>query len=74
VTPDAGSRALAFALAVARGLAAIVGAALLYWSWIILDNIWTYNDAGTLIYVGLACVPCLPGLALMAFAVRGVPR
>jgi len=71
---DAGPRAAAVALALARGLAAVVGLVLLYWAWVILDNIWHYNDAGTLIYVLLACVPGLPGVALLAFAVHGLRR
>jgi hypothetical protein len=74
MSPDAGPRPFAVALAVARVLAAIMGAALLSWAWIILDNIWHYNDAGTLIYVVLASVLGLPALALVAFALRGLRR
>jgi uncharacterized membrane protein len=71
---DAGPRAAAVVMAVARGLAAVVGLVLLYWAWVILDNIWTYNDSGTLTYVVIACVPGLLGLALLTFAVRGPRR
>jgi uncharacterized membrane protein len=74
VSPDAGPRPWAFAVAVLRGLAAVAGLMLLYWAWVILDNIWTYNDSGTLTYVVIACVPGLLGLALLAFAVRGLRR
>jgi hypothetical protein len=74
MSPDAGRRPAAVALAVARGLAAILGLALLFWAWVILDNIWTYNDSGTLTYVVFALVPGLFGVALLAFAVRGPRR
>jgi hypothetical protein len=68
VRPDGGQGPLDVALAAIRGLAAICGAALLYWAWMILDNIWTYNDSGTLTYVLLALVVAIPGCALVAFA------
>jgi len=71
MSPDAGPRPAAVALAVARCLAAIVGLALLYWAYVILDNIWTYNDSGTLTYVVIALVVGIPGLVLLAFALRG---
>ena len=68
MSPDAGPRPGRIALTVARALAAIAGLALLYWAWVILDNIWTYNDSGTLTYVVFALVVGLPGLALVAAA------
>jgi hypothetical protein len=68
VTPDAGARPWASAVAVLRGLAAIAGLTLLYWAWIILDNIWTYNDSGTLTYVLFAIMVGIPGLTLVAAA------
>jgi hypothetical protein len=71
---DAGPRAAAVALAVLRGLSAVAGLALLWWAGHILDNIWTYNDSGTLTYVLCALVVGLPGLALLAVAVRGLRR
>ena len=74
MSPDAGRRPAAVALAVARALAAILGLALLFWAWVILDNIWTYNDSGTLVYIVFACVPGLLGVVLVAFAVRGPRR
>ena len=73
-SPHGASRPAAVVLAVARGLAAVVGLALLSWAWVILDNIWTYNDSGTLLYILFACMPGLPGLALLAFALRGLRR
>lgn len=57
------------ALATVRGLAAVTGVTLLIWSWRILDNVWQYNDAGTLSYVLLALVLAIPGAALVAFAI-----
>jgi nitrate reductase gamma subunit len=74
MSPDAGHRAAAVALAVARGLAAIIGLTLLFWAYVILDNIWTYNDSGTLTYVVIALVVGVPGLVLLAFALRGIRR
>jgi hypothetical protein len=74
MSPDAGHRAAAVALAVARALAAIIGLALLYWAYVILDNIWTYNDSGSLTYMVFACVPVIPGVALLALALRGPRR
>jgi hypothetical protein len=68
VSPDAGPRPWAFAVAVLRGLAAVAGLMLLYWAWVILDNIWTYNDSGTLTYVLFALVVGIPGLTLGAAA------
>jgi hypothetical protein len=56
------------ALAAIRGLAAICGATLLYWAWVIIDNIWTYDDSGTLTYVLMALFVAIPGVALVAFA------
>jgi hypothetical protein len=74
MSPDAGPRPLALTLAAARCLAAVIGLALLYWAYVILDNIWHYNDSGTLLYILFACVPGIPGLALLAFALRGLRR
>jgi NhaP-type Na+/H+ or K+/H+ antiporter len=56
------------ALAVLRGLAAIAGLTLLSWAWIMLDNIWTYNDSGTLTYVLFALMVGIPGVTLVAAA------
>lgn len=65
-----GSRGpLTTVLLVVRALAAVTGATLLVWAWRILDNIWTYNDSGTLTYVLLTLVIAIPGLALVAFAI-----
>jgi uncharacterized membrane protein len=74
MSPDAGHRAPAVALAVARALAAIIGLALLYWAGHILSNIWGENDSGVLLYLLFASVPGIPGLALMAFALRALRR
>ena len=53
---------------------AVLGTGLLYWSVIILDNIWTYNDSGTARYLVFAAVPGVPGLMLLAFALLGLRR
>jgi hypothetical protein len=57
------------ALAAIRVLAAVTGVTLLVWAWHILDNVWTYNDSGTLSYVLLTIVVAIPGAALTAFAI-----
>jgi hypothetical protein len=56
---------------VARIIAAVVAVVLLSWAYEILDNIWTYNDSGTLTYVAFAAIPGVPGLLAGLFAVRG---
>jgi hypothetical protein len=56
---------------VARVLAAVVALVLLWWAYEILDNIWNYNDSGTLAYIGFAAIPGVPGLLAGFFAVRG---
>lgn len=62
-------------LTVAVGAACIVaGARLLAWAAMILDNIWTYNDAGTLTYVILATLPGVPGLCLLLGGIVAVLR
>jgi hypothetical protein len=57
------------ALGAIRGLAAVTGVTLLVWAWRILDNVWQYNDAGTVSYILLALVVAIPGAALVAFAI-----
>jgi hypothetical protein len=52
-------------------LAAGVAAVLLWWAYEILDNIWTYNDSGTLTYICFAAIPGVPGLLAAWFAVHG---
>jgi hypothetical protein len=59
------------AFAAIRGLAAICGATLLYWAWVIVGNIWGYDDSGTLTYVLMALLVAIPGAALVAFAFLG---
>lgn len=58
-------------LLVVRLLALAAAALVLFWAWTILDNIWSYDDAGTLNYIVMAAIPGLPGLVLLAFAVHG---
>ena len=53
-----------------RVLLAVVGFALLYWAYAILDNIWTYNDSGTAAYIVYAAFPGLSGLLLLYLAVK----
>ena len=44
---------------------------LLAWAYVILDNIWTYNDSGTATYLLFALVPAIPGLLCLYLALRG---
>jgi hypothetical protein len=53
-----------------RILVAALGIALLCWAYAILDNIWNYNDSGTLAYIVFAAIPGIPGLVLLHGAVR----
>ncbi len=59
------------ALVAARAVAAAASVVLLLWAYRILDNIWGYNDSGTLTYVVFAAVPGVPGLFAAWFAVQG---
>jgi hypothetical protein len=68
---DRQRRSRGTARAVARAVAAAVAAVLLWWAYAILDNIWNYNDSGTLSYVGFAAIPGIPGLLAGVFALRG---
>ena len=54
-----------------RVLLGAVGLGLLKWAYVILDNIWTYNDSGTLTYILFASVPAVPGVLLLYLALRG---
>lgn len=56
---------------VIRVLLAAAGFALLLWAYVILDNIWNYNDSGTLTYILYALVPTLLGLLCLYLALRG---
>ena len=58
----------------ARIVAGLVAAPLLLWAYVILDNIWNYNDSGTLTYVLYALVPALLGVLCMYLALRGWRR
>ena len=49
---------------------ATLATALITWAYVILDNIWTYNDSGTVTYVIYAAIPGLPGLLLLYLAFR----
>ena len=53
-----------------RVIAGVIGLALLRWAYVILDNIWGYNDSGTAAYIAMAAIPGLPGLALIYLALR----
>jgi len=53
-----------------RVLLAAVGVALLAWAYVILDNIWNYNDSGTLTYVLYALIPGVPGVMCIYLAFR----
>ncbi len=65
------SRGYRCQVVVVRVLLAVIGLALLRWAYAILDNIWNYNDSGTLAYVVYALVPGLPGLLCVYLALRG---
>jgi hypothetical protein len=54
-----------------RLLLAVVGAALLWWAYAILDNIWNYNDSGAGTYIIYSLIPGLPGALCLYLAVRG---
>jgi len=58
----------------ARIVAGLVAAPLLLWAYVILDNIWNYNDSGTLTYVLYALAPALLGVLCMYLALRGWRR
>lgn len=53
-----------------RVLLVAVGVVLLWWSYVILDNIWNYNDSGTLTYVLYALIPGVPGALCVYWALR----
>ena len=55
---------------VVRLLLAILGVVLLWWAYVILDNIWSYNDSGTVAYVTYALVPGVPGVLCLYWAIR----
>jgi hypothetical protein len=57
-----------------RVLLTAAGVALLLWAYVILDNIWNYNDSGTLTYILYALVPALLGALCMYLALRGWRR
>jgi hypothetical protein len=57
-----------------RVLLTATGVALLLWAYVILDNIWNYNDSGTLTYILYALVPTLLGLLCLYLALRGWRR
>jgi hypothetical protein len=54
-----------------RFVIGVVGVGLLWWAYNILDNIWTYNDSGTLAYILFAAIPGLPGALLLYLAIIG---
>ena len=54
-----------------RVLLAAIGVALLRWAYAILDNIWNYNDSGTVAYVVYSLAPGLPGALCIYLALRG---
>ena len=57
-----------------RVLLTAAGVALLLWAYVILDNIWNYNDSGTLTYILYALVPALLGVLCLFLALRGWRR
>jgi hypothetical protein len=57
-----------------RALLTAAGVVLLLWAYVILDNIWNYNDSGTLTYVLYALAPALLGVLCMYLALRGWRR
>ena len=50
------------------------GIVLLVWAYVILDNIWNYNDSGTLAYILYALVLGVPGVLCIYLALRGWRR
>jgi hypothetical protein len=59
---------------VIRGLLVAAGVVLLLWAYVILDNIWNYNDSGTPTYILYALVPALLGLLCVYLALRSWRR
>jgi hypothetical protein len=57
-----------------RVLLTAIGIVLLGWAYAILDNIWNYNDSGTLAYILFSLVPGLPGVLCIFLAWRGWRR
>ena len=57
-----------------RVLLAAAGLGLLRWAYVILDNIWNYNDSGTLTYILYALVPALLGVLCLYLVLRGRRR
>jgi hypothetical protein len=57
-----------------RVLLTATGVTLLLWAYVILDNIWNYNDSGTLTYMLYALVPALLGVLCLYLALRGWRR
>ena len=57
-----------------RVLLAAAGASLLLWAYVVLDNIWNYNDSGTLTYILYALMPALLGVLCIYLALRGWRR
>ena len=53
-----------------RLMGAMLGITLMVWAYEILDNIWHYNDSGTLTYVVFAAIPGVTGLLLVYLSVR----
>ena len=64
-------RTVRIARLAARMVAGLFSATLLWWAYVILNNIWNYNDSGTLTYVVFAAIPGIPGLLAGVFALRG---
>ena len=57
-----------------RVLLTAAGVVLLLWAYGILDNIWNYNDSGTLTYILYALMPALLGVLCIYLALRGWRR
>ncbi len=57
-----------------RVLLTAAGVVLLLWAYVILDNIWNYNDSGTPTYILYALVPALLGTLCLYLALRGWRR
>ena len=64
-------RTVRIARLAARVVAGLLAATLLLWAYVILNNIWNYNDSGALTYVVFAAIPGIPGLLAGVFALRG---